>query len=93
MSAQQRTLDDLKIGVSVQIDKGGHIRYRQQPQMGLPSIEIIDKEVVAALKRFVRKVHGGPHHTTIDATKCRGLVDWVCDTMDEAATLLTEQVT
>ena len=45
----------------------------------------------AELKRFVRKVWRGPHHTAIDATKCKGLVDWVCDTMDEAAALLAEE--
>jgi len=45
----------------------------------------------AALRRFISKVWRGPHHTTIDATKCKGLVDWVCDTMDSAAALLTAE--
>ncbi len=52
MNAQQRTLDDLKTGVNVQIDKGGHIRYRQQPQMGLPSVNIIDKSEYERLKEY-----------------------------------------
>ena len=50
MGAQQRTLDDLWVGVNVQIDKGGHIRYRQQPQMGLPSVEIINKYKLTELE-------------------------------------------
>ena len=29
-----------------------------------------------ALRRFVKGVHKGPHHTAIDATKCPDLVEW-----------------
>ena len=54
MSAQQRTLDDLRIGVNVQIDKSGRIRFREQPQMGLPSLEVIAKQEIEPLLRVAR---------------------------------------
>ncbi|GAF82865.1 unnamed protein product [marine sediment metagenome] len=44
--------------------------------------------MVAQLEAFARKVHVGPHHTAIDATKCSALVDWVCGIMDEGLALL-----
>jgi len=56
MNAQQRTLNDLKIGVHVQIDKSGHIRFGQQPMMGLPSVKIIDMESVAKLEKRVKNL-------------------------------------
>ena len=73
MSMQQRTLDDLKTGVNVQIGKDGRIRFRMQPQMGLPSVELIDKRECQALLRVARAAKdvaddayysedGGPHY-------------------------------
>ncbi|MCK4819786.1 hypothetical protein KA005_28730 [bacterium] len=58
MNAQQRTLEDLKSGINVQIDKSGRIRHLQQPQMGLPSVEIIDKEIRVRIVHYLPEGKG-----------------------------------
>ena len=50
MNTQQRTLNDLKTGVTVQIDKGGKLRLGKQPMMDLPSVKIIDMASIAQLE-------------------------------------------
>jgi hypothetical protein len=47
-SAQQRTLDDLQIGLPVQIDKGGKLRH-EPPAMNRWGLEVVDKRVLDAL--------------------------------------------
>ena len=76
MTAQQRTLDDLKRGVSVQVDKAGKIRLGLQPMMDLPSVQIIDKSVVAQLEGEPCSICGSQPALLIDAKE--KATYWMC---------------
>ena len=42
------------------------------------------------LKRVLKEVYEGPHHSAIDATKCPDLVEWTCRVIDAAGDALAE---
>jgi len=97
MNAQERTIADLKIGINVQVDKSGNIRYRQQPQMGLPSVELIDKEVVEKLEKVLEtgklwiESRNLPAHDSL-GTHTLQRVDWISDLRRDFETAIAEAV-
>ena len=97
MNAQERTIADLRIGINVQVDKSGHIRHRQQPQMGLPSVELIDKGVVEKLEKVLEtgklwiESRNLPAHDSL-GTHHLQRVDWISDLRRDFETAIAEAV-